>query len=131
MNCSLFLRILNAIEQYDVYFIQRNDALDIVVLFDLQMMTVVIRKLAYGMPADIVDEYVRIGELTTIESLKRLYVAIVAIYEEEYLRSLAEGTFADCCRRGRNVGFPECWLAWIVTPRIIWAQTIWVHIIRQ
>lgn len=82
MNCSLFLRILNAIEQYDVYFIQRNDALDIVVLFDLQMMTVVIRKLAYGMPADIVDEYVRIGELTTIESLKRLYVAIVAICEE-------------------------------------------------
>lgn len=70
------------------------------------MMTVVIRKLAYGMPADIVDEYVRIGKLTTIESLKRLYVASVAIYEEEYLRTLAEGDICRLLQEGEKRGFP-------------------------
>ncbi|XP_059659931.1 uncharacterized protein LOC132306534 [Cornus florida] len=86
MNRPLFLRILNAIEQYDDYFIQKIDAVGFPGLSGLQKMTAAIRMLAYGMPVDAVDEYVRIGESTTIESLKRFCVGIISIYGEEYLR---------------------------------------------
>ena len=43
--------------------------------------------LAYGVPADSVDEYVRIGESTAIESLKKIVKAIIAMFDDEYLRS--------------------------------------------
>ncbi|KAK3187675.1 hypothetical protein Dsin_027236 [Dipteronia sinensis] len=45
------------------------------------------RMLAYGVPADSIDEYVRIGESTVIESLKKFVKAIIAVLEDEYLRS--------------------------------------------
>ena len=43
--------------------------------------------LAYGLPADATDEYVKISESTTIESMKHFYRAIVEIFAEQYLRS--------------------------------------------
>ena len=43
-------------------------------------MTAAIRMLAYGVSANAVDDYVRIGESTAIESLKRFVRAIVAIF---------------------------------------------------
>ncbi|KAF8396702.1 hypothetical protein HHK36_018329 [Tetracentron sinense] len=51
--------------------------------------------LAYGIPADAMDEYVRIGESTSIKYLKRFCLGIITVYEEEYLRSPTE---ADICR---------------------------------
>ena len=36
--------------------------------------------LAYGLPADATDEYVKIGKSTAIESMKRFYHAIVEIF---------------------------------------------------
>ena len=42
--------------------------------------------LAYGTAADFVDEYIRIGESTAIESLKRFVKAIVEVFGPEYLR---------------------------------------------
>lgn len=41
--------------------------------------------LAYGLPADATDEYIKIG--AAIESMKIFCRAIVEIFSEEYLRS--------------------------------------------
>jgi hypothetical protein len=43
--------------------------------------------LTYGVPVDATDEYVRIRESTTIESLCRFIAIVVDIFENEYLRS--------------------------------------------
>ncbi|KAL8112937.1 hypothetical protein AgCh_020306 [Apium graveolens] len=43
--------------------------------------------LAYGVPADATDEYIKIGELTTIESLKRFCRAVIEVFRQQYLRS--------------------------------------------
>ena len=42
--------------------------------------------LAYGVAADAVDEYLRIGETTTIKCVKKFVRAIVTVFGEEYLR---------------------------------------------
>ena len=42
--------------------------------------------LTYGVPAHTTDEYVRIGENTAIEILRRFVDAVVDLFEEEYLR---------------------------------------------
>ena len=88
MRRSLFLRIQEAVTVHDCYFTQRNDALGVRGLSSLQKMTAALRMLAYGTPADAIDDYVRIGESTTIESLKRFVKAIVVIFTGEYLLSL-------------------------------------------
>ena len=106
MNRSLFLHILNAIQLHDDYFVQKNDGLGMVGLSGLQKMTATIRLLAYGMPADCVDEYVRIGESTTIESLKRFCQAVISIFEGEYLRSPNEVDVSRLLKEGEKRGFP-------------------------
>jgi hypothetical protein len=42
--------------------------------------------LAYGTLADALDEYIRIGESTALESLRRFVVAFVEIFGPEYMR---------------------------------------------
>ena len=42
--------------------------------------------LAYGVAADVVDDYVRIGESTTIECLKKFVEGVISVFEDEYLR---------------------------------------------
>ena len=68
-------------------------------------MTAAIRMLAYGVEADVVDDYVRIGESTSIESLQRFVLAIVAIYSDEYLRSLNSADISRLLAIGERRGF--------------------------
>ncbi|KAL5745466.1 hypothetical protein ACOSP7_026612 [Xanthoceras sorbifolium] len=74
MGRSLFLRIANEVECR-------------LGLSSLQKITSVFRMLAYGVPADSTDEYIKIGESTAIESMKRFCRAVVEVFGERYLRS--------------------------------------------
>ena len=106
MNRSLFVRILSNMEVYDPYFVQKNDAFGNIGLSPLQKMTAAIRMLAYGVAADVVDDYVRIDESTAVESLQRFVSAIVAIYSDEYLRSPNSADIARLLAIGERRGFP-------------------------
>ncbi|XP_073121668.1 uncharacterized protein [Henckelia pumila] len=52
-----------------------------------QKITAALRILAYGTSADSTDEYIKIGESTAIESLKRFCWAMVEVFGDWYLRS--------------------------------------------
>ena len=77
LSRPLFLRILHTLQQHDYYFVQRRNAANIVGLSGEQKMTAALRMLAYGMSADSLDKYVRIGETTTIECVKRFCQGVV------------------------------------------------------
>ena len=62
--------------------------------------------LAYDMLADAFDEYIKIGESTTIESLKRFCRAIVEVFAEQYLRSPNANEVARLLHVGKERGFP-------------------------
>ncbi|KAF8397399.1 hypothetical protein HHK36_016312 [Tetracentron sinense] len=94
-----------------------NDAANITGLSSLQKMTAAIRMLAYGIPADAVDEYVRIGENTSIKSLKRFCLRIITVYEEEYLRLPTEADiwgapsmFCYCVGADEILEFRRSWI---------------------
>ncbi|KAL9457529.1 hypothetical protein AB3S75_006554 [Citrus x aurantiifolia] len=82
MSQSLFSCITNVVQGRDNYFMQRRDGIGRLGLSGLQKITAVFRMLADGMPADATDEYIKIGEPTTIESLKRFCRAIVEVFAE-------------------------------------------------
>ena len=105
MSRPLFLRIVNEVEQYDPYFIQRTDAVGVLGLSSLQKITAAYRILAYGTPADSVDEYIRIGKSTAIESLRRFVKAVIAMFGNHYLRSPNNIDIARLLQTGEQRGF--------------------------
>ncbi|XP_024007289.1 uncharacterized protein LOC112083492 [Eutrema salsugineum] len=106
MSRSLFLRIINAVENHDNYFTQKRDTIGRLGLSSLQKGTAVLRMLAYGLPADATDEYVKIGESTALESMKIFCRAIVDIFSEQYLRSPTANDVARLLYIGEKRGFP-------------------------
>ncbi|KAK2655038.1 hypothetical protein Ddye_008090 [Dipteronia dyeriana] len=67
----------------------------------------VFRMLAYGCPVDATDKYIKIGESTTIESLKRFYRAVVEKFACEYLRSPNAIDVVKLLRIGKDHDFPR------------------------
>jgi hypothetical protein len=53
----------------------------------LQKVTVTFRMLCNGVAADTTDEYVFIRESTAIESMRRVVILVVELFEDEYLRA--------------------------------------------
>ena len=106
MSRQLFLRIMNVVEAHDDYFVQKRDAANVLGLSCFQKVTAAFRMLTYGVPADATDEYVRIGESTVLESLRRFVTAVVDIFEDEYLRYPNEADTTKLLARGEQRGFP-------------------------
>ncbi|XP_059306241.1 uncharacterized protein LOC132057631 [Lycium ferocissimum] len=106
MSRNLFLRIVDAIKAHDTYFEQRLDAMVDLVYHRTKNHNFVFRMLAYGLPADATDEYVKIGESTAIESMKRFCRAIVEVFGQQYLRSPIANDVARLLHIGEQRGFP-------------------------
>ncbi|XP_062075034.1 uncharacterized protein LOC133779048 [Humulus lupulus] len=75
-------------------------------LSPLQKSTAAMRMLAYGAPADYVDEYVRIGETTAIECLVNFVRGVNDIFGTEYLRQPNAGDIRRLLQMGELRGFP-------------------------
>ncbi|KAG4933203.1 hypothetical protein JHK87_047205 [Glycine soja] len=86
MRRQLFMRIVNALSNYNGYFQMRPDDIGRMGLSSLQKCTTAIRILAYESPADCVDEYIRIGECTTTQWLQFFLRGVNEIFGQEYLR---------------------------------------------
>ena len=70
----LFLCIQSKVEAYNSYFVQKRNSANKLDLSSLQKITATLRMLAYGVSSDLIDEYVRIGETTALESLKKFEI---------------------------------------------------------
>lgn len=106
MSKRLFLHIVEAVKQHDNYFTQRCIASGRMSLSTLQKVTAAFRILAYGMPADATDEYIKIGESIAIECMKRFYRAIIEVFSERYLRSPTPEDVSRLLNISQQRGFP-------------------------
>ncbi|XP_076943458.1 uncharacterized protein LOC143613706 [Bidens hawaiensis] len=91
MSIRLFNHIVKEISkpgscQHFKYFTQRYNAVGVKGLSPIQKCTSAIRQLAYGASADQCDEYIRIGESTSIECLHKFCRSIVEVFGPRYLR---------------------------------------------
>ncbi|KAL9672851.1 hypothetical protein QQ045_029104 [Rhodiola kirilowii] len=87
MRKHVFLRIVGDLSSIDNYFTQRVDAANKEGISPLAKCTTAMRMLAYGMAADAVDEYIKIGGTTALECLRRFCKGIIQLYEQVYLRA--------------------------------------------
>jgi hypothetical protein len=69
-----------------------------------QNVTAALRMLAYGIPADLVDDYLPMGESQAIKCVKSFAVGIVKVLDEVYLRApmlkTRKGLWSSTKKRG-------------------------------
>jgi len=106
MSRRLFDRMCAAIMHHDNYFLQKSDAAGVKGLSPLQKITAALRMLTNGSSADSCDEYVRIGETTTLKTLQRFECAIINSFHERYLRLPNVEDVEKHLEINRNRGFP-------------------------
>jgi hypothetical protein len=63
--------------------------------------------LAYRVPTDALDEYIRIGESTSLEALRKFVVAIVEVFGPEYMRLPNKQDTDKLLAIGESRGFPD------------------------
>jgi hypothetical protein len=84
---SLFVKIVKDCEAASDYFKRRRSAAGIMGFSGYQKISAAMRVLAYGIPADYTDEYLRIGQDTTMESVRRFAKLVIRLYCDVYLRA--------------------------------------------
>ncbi|CAM8906118.1 unnamed protein product [Rhodiola kirilowii] len=87
MQKHVFLRIVGDLSSRDNYFTQRVDGFGKEGISPLAKCTTAMPMLAYGVSADVVDEYIKIGGTTALECLRRFCKGIIQLYEPVYLRA--------------------------------------------
>ena len=107
MRRPVFLRIMNAVEEHNDYFVQKRNTTSELGLSYLQKVVATFRMLAYGVPADALDEYFRIGESTALEALRKFVVAVVEVFGLEYMRRSNAQDTARSIAIGASIGFPS------------------------
>ena len=80
MRRSLFVKIVETCEAKCRYFTRRRNAAGLMGFSAYQKISAAMRVIAYGVPADYADEYLRIGEDTTIESVRVFAKTIIKLY---------------------------------------------------
>jgi hypothetical protein len=106
MRRPLFLKIVEALSGWSEYFTQRPDALNRPGFSPIHKCTVAMRQLAYGGSADQHDEYLKIGESTGVECLKKFVQGIIEVYGEEYLRRPTVEDLERLLKESERRGFP-------------------------
>jgi hypothetical protein len=77
MRRPVFLRIMDVVEEHDNYFVQKQNAAGMLGLSCLQKVVAAFHMLSFDVPADALDEYIRIGESTALEALRKFVVVVV------------------------------------------------------
>ncbi|XP_013617289.1 PREDICTED: uncharacterized protein LOC106323762 [Brassica oleracea var. oleracea] len=98
--------IVGDLSSSDNYFTQRVDAPNKEGISPLAKCTTVMRMLAYGVAADAIDEYIKIGGTTALECLRRFYKGIIRLYEQEYLRAPTQDDLQKNLHVSEMRGFP-------------------------
>jgi hypothetical protein len=99
-------RLVEAVTAVYPYFMYKYNALHQTPLTGLQKVVASLRILAYGLPSDAVDEYVRIGESTARQALQHFCAAVVKVFGDYYLRAPNTNDVARLLQIGEDRGFP-------------------------
>jgi hypothetical protein len=80
------LRILNGVRAHDDYFTARPDATGKLGFTSYQKCSAAIHMITYGVAGDLIDEYLRMSEITCLELMYKFCKVVIAVFGTVYLR---------------------------------------------
>jgi hypothetical protein len=66
-----------------------------------------LRMLAYGGPADFLDEGLRMGESTVLKTVKEFITTVIKVFGDEFLRPPSESDLHNILSVNEARGFPD------------------------
>jgi hypothetical protein len=90
-----------------LYFKRRRNAAGLLGSSGYQKIFAAMRVLAYGILANYADEYLRIGEDTTMESVRRFCKVMIRVFEPTYLRAPNEQDISRLLSENAARGWPR------------------------
>jgi hypothetical protein len=106
MTKSMFEHITEALQVANPYFRQSYNAAHQPGFHPIQKVTAAIRMLAYGGPADSLDEYLRMGESTILKTVAHFTRSIVHLFGPEFLRKPNAHDITSLLDVAQRRGFP-------------------------
>nr|XP_051230476.1 uncharacterized protein LOC127348507 [Lolium perenne] len=106
MRRSLFERIVKNCEANCDYFKQRRNTAQVMGFSPYQKNSAAMRVIAYGIPADYTDEYLRIGVQTTTDCVRMFAKMVIKLYGEKYLRAPNEDDTKRLMEINEKRGWP-------------------------
>ncbi|XP_073353645.1 uncharacterized protein [Aegilops tauschii subsp. strangulata] len=106
MSRNLFSRIREGVVGYDDYFECKEDAFGKIGFSSYQKCTATVRMLAYGVPGDLIDQYVRMSESTCLDSMYKFCKAVIVVFSPGYLREPTAQDTARLLAMNASKGFP-------------------------
>ncbi|KAM1362593.1 hypothetical protein ACFX2H_027396 [Malus domestica] len=106
MRRHVFERLLCDVQQINPYFRQKRDRAGRPNFSPHQMVTVALRMMAYGSPANSIDETHGMSESTCLDTLEEFCDTIVQVYKDEYLRKPNQEDLNRLIHKAEDCGFP-------------------------
>jgi hypothetical protein len=102
MGIDLFKSIADAMKMHDSFLKQRRNCAKDLGHSTYQKVTAALRKMAYGIPGDLVDDNLAMGKSQAINCVKRFALVVVKVFGCRVLESTQFSrhakTSADQCR---------------------------------
>jgi hypothetical protein len=98
---------MHKLSETSPYFSERCDATGHVSLTALQKCTIVVHELAYGMAADMIDVYLKLGKSTVLEYLEYYCLDIIECFGAEFLRRLTIANTQCLLVKAEEREFPD------------------------
>ena len=108
MSEDLFQHIANSVKHHDQYFAHGRSCVGLLGHSTIQKVTAALRMMAYGIPTNLVDNHLAMGESTSIECVKRFAVVVVEVFGLEYLRTPNAQDATRLLESNKAPGFQAC-----------------------
>jgi hypothetical protein len=106
MSRELFLIILNGVRDYDDYFEAKYDCTGKIGFSSYQKCSAAVRQLAYGVPGDLIDDYICMSESTCHEDMYWFCEDVIAVFGKYSLREPNMDDTARLLSINESRGFP-------------------------
>jgi hypothetical protein len=105
MSRHLFICIANAVKEHWSYFVQKRNAVGKLGHSCFKKVAASIRMLASRCAADLVGDWLYIGESTAIKSMRLFVKSVVEIFRDRYLRAPNEEDTTRLMQYSESIGF--------------------------
>ncbi|EMS61217.1 hypothetical protein TRIUR3_16734 [Triticum urartu] len=106
MSKDLFFRICNEVKQHNPVFEQRRNCAGLLGHSIKQKVTSALRIMAYGVPADYIDDNLAMAESTSIFYVKQFAITMVEVFGPQYLRAPNAQDTQRLLEMNKARGFP-------------------------
>jgi hypothetical protein len=107
MRKTLFFWIMEEVTAKNNYFKQKSNVVGQISFSALHKCVVAIKMLVYGGSTDSLDDHLKMGESSVVETMKEFACTVISVYGNEYLHPPRSDEIEHILQQNKARGFPR------------------------